>query len=355
MTSRERTFMALSHEEPDRPPISATYTPEIAGTLREAFGQPEEDLGYVMGNDLIKTTVGMENSYYLSDTPTYTCPFGVEWRNVSNYTGAYTEIIGGALRDDPDGAKLRAYRIPDPDDPALYAHVREAVQRYGGEKFIIGSCQCSIFETAWYLHGLEDTMMDMAADEDYAGELFDKIMEFPLRAGLHMIEAGADMIWLGDDVATQQNMMMSVPMWRKYFKTRYARIFEQFRRTRKDIFIAYHSCGNCTDILDDMVEIGLDVLNPIQPLAMDPYGIKRRFGRKLTMFGAIDVQELMPNGTREQIIRTVRDYKKYLGAEGGYILSPAHHLQSDTSLENIMAFYDTAREPVAAYDHTYCQ
>lgn len=355
MTSRERTFMALAHEEPDRPPISATYTPEVAKTLRETFGQPEEDLGYVMGNDLIKTSVGMENSYYLYDTPTYTCPFGVEWRNVSNYTGAYTEIIGGALKDDFDGAKLKAYQIPDPDDPALYTHVREAVQKYGKEKFIIGSCQCSIFETAWYLHGLEDTMMDMVSDEDYANELFDKIMQFPLRAGLHMIEAGADMIWLGDDVATQQNMMMSVPMWRKYFKERYACMFEQFRKARKDIFIAYHSCGNCTDILDDMVEIGLDVLNPIQPLAMDPYKIKKHFGKKLTMFGAIDVQELMPHGTREQIVQTVRDYKKYLGAEGGYILSPAHHLQSDTSLENIMAFYDTAKESVKAYDHTYCE
>lgn len=355
MTSRERTFMALAHEEPDRPPISATYTPEVAKILREAFGQPEEDLGYVMGNDLIKTAVGMENSYYLYDTPTYTCPFGVEWRNVSNYTGAYTEIIGGALKDDLDGDKLKAYRIPDPDDPALYTHVREAVQKHGKEKFIIGSCQCSIFETAWYLHGLEDTMMDMVADEDYANELFDKIMQFPLKAGLHMIEAGADMIWLGDDVATQQNMMMSVPMWRKYFKERYAYIFEQFRKARKDIVIAYHSCGNCTDILDDMVEIGLDVLNPIQPLAMDPYKIKERFGKKLTLFGAIDVQELMPRGTREQIVQTVHDYKKYLGAEGGYILSPAHHLQSDTSFENIMAFYDTAKEPVKVYDHTYCK
>lgn len=354
MTSRERTFMALAHEEADRPPISATYTPEVAAVLRDTFGEPEYDLGYVMGNDLIKTTVGMENSYYMSDTPTYTCPFGVEWRNVKNYTGAYTEIIGGALNDDFDGEKLKNYQIPNPDDPALYTHVKDAVQKYGKEKFIIGSCQCSVFETAWYLHGMEDTLMDMAADEDYANELFDKIMQFPLKAGLHMIEDGVDMIWLGDDIATQQNLMMSAPMWRKYFKERYAYMYEQFRKAKKDIVIAYHSCGNCCDVIDDMVEIGLDVLNPIQPLAMDPYMIKKRFWKKLTMFGGIDVQELMPRGSKEQIIKTVRDYKKYLGANGGYILSPAHHLQSDTSLENIMDFYNTAKEPVEIYDRKYC-
>ncbi len=354
MTSRERTFMALNHEEPDRPPISATYTPEVANMLRREFGREDEDLGFVMGNDLIKTTVGIENSYYLYDTPTYVCPFGVEWRNVRNYTGAYTEIIGGALNDDEDGEKLKTYQIPDPDDPALYDNLRNAVKKYGKEKFIIGSCQCSIFETAWYLHGMEDTLMDMFADEDYANEMFDKIMQFPLKAGLHMIEEGADMIWLGDDIATQQTMMMSMPMWRKYFKTRYAYIYEQFRKAKKDIVIAYHSCGNCQDAIDDMVEIGLNVLNPIQPLAMDPYMIKKRYGKNLTMFGAIDVQELMPRGSKEEIIQTVRDYKKYLGAGGGYILSPAHHLQSDTGLENIMAFYDTAKEPVKEYDHKYC-
>ncbi len=352
MNSRERTFMALDHKEPDRPPISATYTPEAAKILRAAFGREEDDLGYVMGNDLIKTTVGIENSYYMHDTPTYVCPFGVTWRNVSNSTGAYTEIIDGALRDDPDGKKLAAYKIPDPDNPALYTHVREAVEKYGKEKFMIGSCQCSIFETAWYLHGMEDMLMDMASDEDYTNELFDKIAEFPLKAGLHMIEAGVDMIWLGDDIATQRNMMISLPMWRKYLKGRYEKIFAEFRKAKKDIVIAYHSCGNCSDVLDELADIGLDVINPIQPLAMNPYEIKKRFGKRLTLFGAIDVQNLMPFGTKEEIVHTVREYKKYLGAKGGYILSPAHHIQSDTSLENIAAFYQAAMEPTD-YDRKY--
>ena len=147
----------------------------------------------------------------------------------------------------------------------------------------------------------------MAADEDYTNLLFDKIMEFPLKAGLHMIEAGVDMVWLGDDIATQRNMMISMPMWRKYLKSRYAEIFDAFRKAKKDIVIAYHSCGNCADILDEMADIGLDVINPIQPLAMDPYEIKKRFGKRLTLFGAIDVQNLMPFGTREQIEHTVRE------------------------------------------------
>ncbi|MDR1965941.1 MAG: hypothetical protein LBQ36_04475 [Synergistaceae bacterium] len=352
LTSRERTFMALRHEAPDRPPVSATFTPEAVAVLRAEYGQEGEDLAYVMGNDLIKTTVGIENSFYLYDTEEYTCPFGARWRNVRNETGHYTETIGGVLYDDPDGERLRAYEIPDPDDGALYESVRGAVERYGREKFIVGSCQCSIFEASWYVRGLEQMLMDMAAEEDYANELFDKMMRFPLRAGLNMIDAGVDMVWLGDDIATQRGMMISMDMWRKYFKGRYALIFSEFRRRKPDIVIAYHSCGNCENIVDDMIEIGLDVLNPIQPLAIDPYMAKRRWGKRITLFGAIDVQWLMPHGSAEEIISGVRECKQLLGAGGGYILSPAHHIQSDTSLENIKAFYAEALAPTE-YDSRY--
>lgn len=344
MTSRERTFMALAHEQPDRPPVSATYTPEAAAALRGVYGHEEEDLGYMMGNDLIKIAVGIENSFYLYPTPTYTCPFGVEWQNVQNETGAYTEIIGGALYGDDDGEKLRAYRPPDPDDPALYERVRAAAAKYGKEKLMVGSCQCSIFETAWYLRGIEDLLVEMAVNEDYCNELFDKIAVFPLKAGLHMIDAGVDMVWLGDDIATQRNMMISLEMWRKYFKPRYAAIFAALKKRKPDIMIAYHSCGNCEAVLDELADIGLNVINPIQPLAMDPYKIKRRYGKRLTLFGAIDVQRLLPFGTKEEITRTVREYKRTLGEGGGYILSPAHHIQSDTTLENIAAFYEAAKE-----------
>ncbi len=340
MTSKERVYMALAHEQPDRPPVSATFTPEAAALLRGVYGQNDEDLGFVMGNDLIKTTVGMETSYHYKDDPTYQCKFGVTWRNVRNHTGAYTEIVKGPLQNDE--VALEDYKIPDPQDENWYKPVKWAVDRYGKEKFIIGSCQCSLFETAWYLRGMEDFLVDLLTDEDYANELLDKVMQFPLQAGLKLIDCGVDMVWLGDDVATQMAMMMSMDTWRTYFKSRYAKIFEAFRAKKKDIVSAYHSCGNCEAILDEMAEIGLNVINPIQPLAMDPYKIKERYGKKLTLFGAIDVQNLLPYGTVDEIRETVTKYKKILGADGGYILSPAHHIQSDTGLEKIQAFYEEA-------------
>jgi uroporphyrinogen decarboxylase len=234
--------------------------------------------------------------------------------------------------------------IPDPLEETQYDYVREMVAKYGKEKWIIGSCQCSIFETAWYLRGLDEFMMDMMINEDYANELMDKVMQFPLQAGLKMIELGVDMIWLGDDVAMQTGMMLSPATWRKFLKPRYAYIFNEFKKKNKDIKIAYHSCGNCAAILDEMEEIGLDVLNPIQPAAIDPIEIKKRHGKKLSLFGGLDVQNVLPFGTAEDVRKEVKRLIEGCGNEGGYIISPAHHIQSDTSIENIEAFYKAALE-----------
>ena len=239
---------------------------------------------------------------------------------------------------------MRTYRIPDPQEESQYDNVREAVARYGKSHFIIGSCQCSIFESAWYLRGMEDFLCDMMADEDYANALLDKVMQFPLQASLKMIDLGVDMVWVGDDIATQQAMMISPDTWRKYLKPRFAQLFEAYRKKRKNIVIAYHSCGNCEAIIDEMIEIGLDVLNPIQPMAMEPSMIKRKYGKRLTLFGGLDVQRILPFGTPDEVRAEVRRLKKECGEGGGYILSPAHHIQSDTSIANIQAFYETAKE-----------
>lgn len=152
------------------------------------------------------------------------------------------------------------------------------------------------------------------------------------------------MVWLGDDIATQRNMMMSPAMWRKYFKPRYAKMFATFKQANPNIKLCYHSCGNLQDVVDDLIEIGLDVLNPIQPMAMEPTAFKKRFGDRITMYGAMDVQNIMPFGTPEDVRREVKRLIEGCAPGGGFILSPAHHIQSDTPVENVEAFYAAARE-----------
>ena len=343
MTSKERVAMAIAHEEPDRVPICATYTPEIEQKLRDKY-HPDGDLGVAMGNDMVKIASGLENSYYMTDKQKeYVCPYGITWRNVYNETGHFTEIVGHPLQEDE--TLIDSYVMPKAEDATdVIEATQKAIAAYGKEKWIIGSCQCSIFEAAWYLRGLDTFMMDLASEEDFVEPFLDKLMQFPLDMGLKFIELGVDMVWLGDDVATQQNMMISPAMWRKYLKPRYAKMFEAFKKANPNIKLCYHSCGNPSAIVDELIEIGLDVMNPIQPMAMEPSWFKKRFGDRVCMYGGMDVQRIMPFGTPEEVRQEVKRLIDTCAPGGGYILSPAHHIQSDTSIENVEAFYSAARE-----------
>jgi len=342
LTSKERVLTALNFEQPDRPPVFASYVPEIEQRLREYTRTDEVDLGAALGNDMVKDCTGLERSFYGQPEPEYTDDWGITWRYVKNEFGVFTEIVDFPLAGDK--SKLDSFQIPDPNEQSQYDSFRKLKKMYGAEKWMIGSSQISIFEAAWYLRGMDSLMMDMMTDPDYVHTLMDKVMQFPLNAGRNYIELGADMIWFGDDVSMQSGMMMSLEMWREFFKPRFAEIFSQCKKLNPNIKIAYHSCGNCEAVLDEMIEIGLDVLNPLQPLAIDPFKIKKRYGKRLALFGGLCVQKIMPQGSVSDVKKAVRRLKEEAGAGGGYILAPAHHIQADTSLENISAFYEEGLE-----------
>ncbi len=342
MTSKERVLTAFANKQPDRVPIFADFVPEVKQKLLQHFQTEDYDEMCVrLGNDMLLCGAGIGASYYGAEDE-YVCPWGCRWKYFENSDGRYTEIIEHPLAQDTDGSKLEAYRIPDPEAEEVYLPARALVQRYGDTHFIGAAITCSIFEAGWYLHGLQDTVMDMAVNPDYVNALFDKVMEFPLRAGLRLIDEGVDMLWLGDDVGMQQCMMMSPEMWRQYLKPRMQRLIGAFKEKKPDILVAYHSCGFIEPIIEDLIEVGLDVLNPIQPLAMDPAKIKQQYGDRLRFWGAICVQQTLPRGSVQDIRDEVALRMRTIGKGGGYLLSPAHTVQADTSLENLLALYDAA-------------
>ena len=171
-------------------------------------------------------------------------------------------------------------------------------------------------------------------------------MEINTETGKALIRLGADMIWCGDDFGTQSGMMIDPATWRRYFKPRIGYMFEQFREVNPAVRIAWHSCGAIRDIIPDFIELGLDFLNPLQPKAagMEPEGLANDFGQDLGFFGGICVQELLPYGTPAQIRDEVRRRAQILGQHGGYIIAPAHNIQDDTPVENILAFFDAVKE-----------
>jgi len=352
MNSKERVLTALSHEEPDRVPIHIDFTPEAAEKLSgylklenataEAYTGKVSEIPLVMGHDLLVAWHGIATSYYQhEESEEYTCEWGIGWRWIEFPNGRYTEIVRRPLADE---SNLSSFTCPDPAEDWRYDSARELLREHGATHAIVGGMPCTFFEAAWYLRGYEAFLTDMVFNKDFAHALLDKLYGFQLVTGTTLAKLGVDILWLGDDFGTQKSLIMSPGTWREFFKPRYARLIEAFRKIKPGVKIAYHSDGNIEQLLPEYIEIGVDILNAVQPKAMDPGHLKRRFGNKLSYWGTVDIQETMPFGTPEDVRREVKLRIQTVAPGGGLIIGPSHNIQPDVSLENVLAFYDAVRE-----------
>jgi len=354
LNSRERVLAALNHQEPDRVPIDLWFTSEVEALLsNELGGLRGAELRVALGHDLIMTSSpNIGASYEAPGTAKeYVCEWGVRWRWVTNPEGGrYTEAVGhplAPLAGLADACDLNSYRLPDPLGPSMrsiYQEAADLVGRYGGTHAIFGSLYQTIFEAAWLLRGLENLLLDMASNKDFAHELFERLTDYSLIAGCEMVAQGVDVLWLGDDFGTQRAMLISPRMWREFIKERYARLIAAFKRQNPALKIAYHSDGYIEPIIPDLIEIGLDVLNPVQPRSMDPADIKRKYGGHLAFWGTVDVQHTFPFGRPEDIANEVFERLRNVAPGGGLILCSAHRVQPGTPLANIKAYYQVARK-----------
>jgi uroporphyrinogen decarboxylase len=345
--------MALNHEVPDRCPMQISFTPEFADRLREDMklqgraihnphgGGNTYELERALGEDMLLTSVGWANSYYLDDQP-YVDEWGIGW-TVHPYetpfgTGHYTEIVSHPLADDE---AINQYQPPDPNRPALYEDAEQVIRDFRNEYWIVGVTVTTIFETAWALRGLEQMLIDMVLNPDLAEQLLDIPYQYHLTAAKKLVAMGVDMIWTGDDVGSQREMLISPKMWRRYLKPRMAQFIAELKAINPSVKVAYHSDGDVSRIIPDLIEIGLDVLNPIQPASMDPAEVKKKYGGQLSFWGTIDEQHTLPFGSPADVEGEVLDRLKTVGQGGGLILAPTHHVQLDTPMDNFWAMVNT--------------
>ena len=359
MKHRERVLMALNHEEADRCPWQASFTPEFVARLKTHLGLKDSEfhnphgggntyvLERMLDQDMLLTSVGWANSYYATETysrngETYTDEWGITFKNTRYDTkfgrGYYTEMGGHPLADE---RAIETYQPPDPDRPELYTEANRVITEYKGEYWIVGVTVTTVFETAWALRGYEQMLMDFALNPDLIERIFDIPFKYHLTAAKKLVQMGVDMIWIGDDVGGQTSMVVSPATWRRFFRPRMATFISTLKNINPNVKIAYHSDGFIYPIISDLIEIGLDVLNPIQPQSMDPDKLKKEFGDRLCFWGSIDEQHTLPFGAPADVQSEVLKRLRTLGKNGGLILGPTHHVQLDTPLENFWALANT--------------
>ncbi len=358
MTSKERVLKAIKHQQPDRPPVFATLTPQAAEKLARHIGMAYEppldsllstrishtELLTKLGNDCVGIAACSPD-----DSPTQILEDGTiknEWGMKFKNVGLYNEFFEFPLAHARTAEDINAYPFPDPHASGRYDEAESTIAKYGKDYAIVADLETSIFETAWYLTGLEKLLVDMAKGAPYVSALFDKIMNINVEIGKRLIVMGADILWAGDDFGSQQGMILSPQSWRNIFKPRIKYMFDEFRKACPKIKISWHSCGSIVPIIPDFIELGLDILNPIQPLAqgMEPSFLKSTYGDRLVFFGGIDIQQLLPHASVSKIKAEVKRAAGILGKDGGCIIAPAHNIQDDTPVENIMAFFEAVKE-----------
>ena len=204
--------------------------------------------------------------------------------------------------------------------------------------------ECTVWETAWYLRRMDLLMLDMAAEDEKAVFLLDKITDLACFRAARYAEAGADVLMLGDDLGMQSSIMMSAGMYRDWLKPRLRRVIAAAKSAKPDIIIQYHSCGYVLPLIGDLIEAGIDVLNPVQPECMDVERVLREFGGRVSFNGTLGTQTTMPFGTPAEVKATVRRNFELAGERGGLFCCPTHMLEPEVPWENIEAYVEACRE-----------
>ena len=338
MTPRERELATIRHEHTDRistDVICVENQEEIAAYL----GIEQNGVYDRLGIDGRIVVAG-----YRGGLPTGLAEGVIDEWGVVEYVDYGTSHIW-PLAKVTCVTDIEAYPWPD---PARYDYLAaaKAAHAMAGEYAVRGPYWMPLFCRVCNLFGMEEAMMRMAVEPAIFNAALDRVFEITDEYCRRLFEACGDdlpIFCLGDDFATQRGLMISPESWRAFLKPRFARLFERAKRAGK--FVWFHSCGDITAILPDLVDIGLDVWETVQlhTVPMAPEHLKREFGKHITFFGGVNTQRL-PFVTPAEVRSEVRRCIEVLGKDGGYICGPDHHIKTDVSAENVLALFDTAKE-----------
>lgn len=353
MKPRKRVLTTLEHKEPDRVPLDECFRLGLWENLKSFFRVKQnhhvmKNLGVDIYNVYMTPPIKfMKKAMTLTMMPwnpvipikgdLYKDEWGVIYKLGS--TDDFFRVVRSPLKDIDS---LDSYVFPDINHDGRFDEAERLTKKLSKEFAIAGYMQMTLFETiAQYLRGFNNFIRDLYVNSSFANNLLDKLLGLRIEEGKRFAEIGVDMVKLGDDVGMQTGMMISPNMWRKYFKPRMEKLIEALKR--KGVYVYYHSDGNIRQIIPDLIEIGVDVLNPIQPECMEPAEIKRLYGDKLTLHGTISVQETLPFGSEEDVAGEVKKRIKTCGRGGGFIIAPSNRITPDVPLKNVLTLYESVK------------
>lgn len=329
MKPKDVVLSRIRHEETDRTPYSLHMEESVAARLERHYGTDtwkRRLVPYIQAVAAVDT-----NRQVPADNGRMRDPYGGIWR--TDRRPWHLEV---APLSEPS---LEGYTFPTIDafiTPGAKDEARRQCEE-SADSFLIGSLGWGLFERSWNLRGFQNALVDAATEPTFYGELLDKLTELYLDFVDYTIDLPVDGIMFGDDWGDQRGVILGPDRWRKLIKPRWKRIYDAVHSAGK--IVLSHSCGSVADIMPDIIDIGLDVLESVQPEAagMNPYRLKQSWGDRITFWGCLGSQSTIPWGTPDQIRAEIQRLAGEMSRGGGYILAPAKPLQPETPVENAVA------------------
>lgn len=339
---------AFRREEPDRVPRHIELSAPLERALKRALGA--DDLAEFFRYD-IRDFVGYKPTIKRADFSRYPSA-----RATPNFPGAdLTEWgerwYGGAIapntpmRDFTSAREVEEYPFPDIGEEYRYEGLEDKVRGIKEAGFpAIAHHEPGTFEQLWGLRGLDRTLADLVTEPEFLGPLLERVSDIKAQIAANYARVGVDVVFTSDDLGAQNRMMMNPDTWRRHLKPCVAKIVGAAKRAKSDALVAFHSDGYIEPVIPDLIEVGVDVLQAVQPESMDVAALKSKYGGKISFWGTVGAQSTLAFGTAEEVRQEVRERMVTVGKGGGLLIAPAHSVESPTPAGNVLAFFRAVDE-----------
>jgi uroporphyrinogen decarboxylase len=348
-SSRDNLIRTLRREGFDHVPVDFWLCDSQIKAFQERFGHEDYESWFNLSHRRVEMEVkrNYKSGFDLYKRETLPADTQFEEYGIGHSMGSELAFHMTRMHHPLRGADLNEildYPYPTIDQKGKEEMAKEVAGLHERGLASLAFMQMTVWEASWYLRSMEELMMDMMMEDEKAPAILDKITHFACAKAAAYTEAGVDILSLGDDIGTQTTIMMDVGLWEKWLKPRLSKVIDTARNINPDVLIFYHSCGYIIPFIDQLIEVGVDILNPIQPECMEFDEVHDMFGERVSFWGTVGTQQVLPFGTAEEVRQVSLSRLQKCGGKGGICLGPTHLVEPEVPWENLLAIRQAVEE-----------